>query len=223
MGRPNALRWRAVCFDLDGVLIDTMPLHARAWQAALKPLGRRVSRETIYRSEGEPGIMTARRLLKPQSSAADVAAVLRVKERSFADLARGTTVNRRLAKLLDALARGGLGLGLVTGTSAAEVRRAVRAQVLARFQVVVTGDRVRRGKPDPEPYRTAFRELRVPGRQTIVVENAPYGIRSAKRAGAGCVIALSSSLPKRFLSEADRLTDSVGQLVTLVRGLAGVD
>src|SRR3989338_9124120 len=82
---------RAVCFDLDGVLIDTMPLHARAWQEALQPLGLRVSRRTIYEWEGEPGLVTATALLRRHgrpASRPEAAALLGRKERRFQQLAR---------------------------------------------------------------------------------------------------------------------------------------
>ena len=214
---------RAVCFDLDGVLIDTMPLHARAWQEALKPLGLRVSRREVYRWEGESGTVTARTLLSRRAGAAPsdraIRALLSDKERRFSRVARGIRVNRTLALLLGDLRHRGIRVGLVTGTSSKEVRRVVPRRVLARCDVIVTGDRVRRGKPHPDPYRIAFRRLRVPPATTAVVENAPYGIRSARRARAGIVIALASSLPRRFLREADVIVPSVPQLATLVKQL----
>jgi len=110
-------------------------------------------------------------------------------------------------------------LGLVTGTSSREVRRVVPARTLAKFHAVITGDRVRHGKPHPEPYRRAVRSLRVRSRHTVVVENAPYGIRSARAAGIGLVVALASSLPPRFLREAHCVVPSVKRLCTLLDGL----
>ena len=207
MGFPHRYRdFSAVCFDLDGVLIDTMPLHARAWQEALAQVGRRVTRREIYLWEGESGSVTARTLLARAGSRPSARAVRRLltdKECRFNRLARRVTVDRRSMALLGGLARHGLRLGLVTGTSRREVNRVVPDRVLQRFEVIVTGDRVRRGKPHPEPYRTAFRRLRVAPRRVAVVENAPYGIRSARGARAGLIIALASSLPRRFLRDAD--------------------
>lgn len=206
--------FRAICFDLDGVLVHTMPLHARAWQEAGRARGLRVLKRDIYAWEGESGTVTARTLLRrrqPVTTAA-IAELLRDKERRFAGLARRIRVEPRLARLLGRLAARGIRLSLVTGTSAGEVRRIVPRRVLAAFAVVVTGDRVRRGKPHPEPYRTAMRRLGVLPRETVVVENAPYGIRSARRAGVGLVIALASSLPKRFLREAHVVVGSAAGL-----------
>jgi beta-phosphoglucomutase len=208
-------RFRAICFDLDGVLVHTMPLHARAWQEACRARGLRVSKRDIYAWEGESGTVTARTILRRRRrpvTAAAIAELLRDKERRFAGLARRIRVEPRLARLLGRLAARGIRLSLVTGTSAGEVRRIVPRRVLAAFAAVVTGDRVRRGKPHPEPYRTAMRRLGVPPRETVVVENAPYGIRSARRAGVGLVIALASSLPRGFLREAHVVVGSAARL-----------
>lgn len=219
-------RFTAVCFDLDGVLIDTMPLHAQAWQGALKPLGLRVSRRLIYEWEGEPGTVTARTLLgragTPPSEEA-IAALLHDKERRFQRLAHRARVTPQLDALLERLSQRGIRLGLVTGTSSQEVRRAVPPRILSTFHTVVTGDRVRRGKPHPEPYRRALRRLRARPSQAIVVENAPYGIRSARRARVGLVVALASSLPPSFLREAHRVVPSAKRLCTLLKQLTSGD
>ena len=214
--------FRAVCFDLDGVLIDTMPLHAQAWQEALRPLGLRVSKRAIYEWEGESGVVTAATLLsrtgKPPSRRA-IASLLDAKERRFQRLARRVRVHPRLAALLAELSAQKLPMALVTGTSAREVRRVVPSRLRARFTAVVTGDQMRRGKPHPEPYRTVLRKLQVPPHRAVVVENAPYGIRSARGAKAGMVVALASSLPPRFLREADIIVSSVPQLCACLKQL----
>ena len=225
--RRRLQEFQAVCFDLDGVLIDTMPLHALAWQQALRPLGLSVSCRRIYAWEGESGMVTARTLLSsrgtPRPSLRAKRELLAAKEQCFRAMASRAKVNRTLARLVALLDRRRTPLGLVTGTSRDEVRRAVPASLLTRFDVVVTGDRVRRGKPHPEPYRTAFRRLRVRPERAIVVENAPYGIRSARRAGAGFVAALASSLPAKHLFGADAVAETAEDLAEQLKRLMAVD
>ena len=201
----------AVCFDLDGVLIDTMPLHAQAWQETLKPLGLRISRREIYEWEGESGAVTARRFLArmgPAPLPRQITALLRDKERRFSRLARQIHLDPHLRVALRQLSRRSMPLALVTGTSSREVHRILTPDVRSLFDVIVTGDRVRHGKPHPEPYRTAFRRLGIPPSQTAVIENAPYGIHAARSAQAGWIIALASSLPRRYLAAADTIVSS---------------
>ena len=182
-----------------------MPHHARAWREALAPHGVRVSSRDIYAWEGEPGRVTARTLLRRAHGRATpeaIAGVLHAKERRFTQLARRVRIVPVFERLLPRLAARDVALALVTGTSQREVRRIVPKAIRRLFRVVITGDRIRHGKPHPEPYRRAMRALRLPRASTVVVENAPYGIRSARRAGAGHIIAVASSLPPRYLREA---------------------
>ncbi len=199
---------KAVLFDLDGVLIDTMPLHARAWQAALRREGLSVDRSLIYACEGEPGHLTVERLLRNASNghlpADSGKRILRYKEALFAASARHITVKPGWQQALRWL-QAQLPLALVTGTSRHEVDRVVPKETLARFTAVITGDAVRRGKPHPEPYLTACRRLGVRPKDAIVIENAPYGIESARAAGAGHILALASSLPPSYLQAADEI------------------
>ena len=213
-----------MCFDLDGVLIDTMPFHAEAWRQALASLGVRVPIRDIYAWEGESGAVTVRTLAarsgRRRLSDAAIRRILHDKERRFRTLARNVRVHPMLARLLRRLSQRGVRLALVTGTSSGEVRRVVPRQIRASFDAIVTGDRVAHGKPHPEPYRTALRRLRVHPRHALVVENAPYGIRSARRAGVGFVVALASSLPPRYLREAHRIVSSVKRLCAVIEPLA---
>lgn len=204
-----------MCFDLDGVLIDSMPLHAAAWQETFRRIGFSVTRRDIYEWEGEPGRVTARTVLSNgglSPSARLITKLLREKERRFSRLAHSLEADPQLAALLPRLSEHRIPTALVTGTSRRELRTLLPRTILARFHTIITGDQVRRGKPHPEPYQRAFRQLGVAPRQAIVVENAPYGIRSAARARAGIVVALASSLPRRFLHEADLIVGSTRPL-----------
>lgn len=205
----------AICFDLDGVLIDTMPLHAQAWQEAARQHGLVAPVRLIYEWEGEVGTVTARSLFSRRgikASQGQLAALLRDKEQRFSRLARDVRVIPRMVRLLDQLSRRGVPLALVTGTSSQEVKRVVSAALLKRFRAIITGSQVGQGKPHPEPYLKAFLRLRTRASRTVVIENAPYGIRAARRAGAGLVIAVASSLPKRYLHEAHVVVESAAQL-----------
>ena len=151
------------------------------------------------------------------------AALLADKEHRFARLARRhrVAVGTIWCELLDRLVRRRIPLALVTGTSSGEVHRIVPAPILRKFSVLVTGDQVRHGKPHPEPYRTACRALRREPRTVLVLENAPYGIRSAQRAGIGVVIGLATRLRPSMLAEADLIVRTPKAAAQLISHLAG--
>ena len=98
-------------------------------------------------------------------------------------------------------------LALVTGTSRVELHKILPDPIYSVFNVVITGNDVKHGKPHPEPFLKAIGKIDCPKKDMIVIENAPFGIRSAKKAGLTCV-AIETSLPKKFLNEADYVVHS---------------
>jgi beta-phosphoglucomutase-like phosphatase (HAD superfamily) len=79
------------------------------------------------------------------------------------------------------------------------------------FEIIITGEMVSNGKPDPEPYLKAVNELNVDKESCLVVENAPAGITSAKSAGLTC-FAVQTSLPEEYLKSADKIFGSIADL-----------
>jgi len=102
-------------------------------------------------------------------------------------------------------------IAMVTTGLADRVKQSVPRGFLEQFGAVVTGDETSEGKPSPAPYRLGAKRLGVPPEACIVVENAPLGIESAKRAGTYC-IALCTTLPRRELAQADEVLDAFDEL-----------
>ena len=103
----------------------------------------------------------------------------------------------------------------MTGTARHELHRILPEKFYDLFSVIVTGSDVKKGKPDPEPYVAALDKLKLKPNKAIVIENAPFGIRSAKAAGLK-VIALETSLSKKYLSEADFIFSSFKNFVNKI-------
>ncbi len=101
--------------------------------------------------------------------------------------------------------------GIVTSASERLMRNRLRSAGIRVPPVVVTADRVNRGKPDPEPYQLGARQLGFVPAECLVIEDAPAGIRAAKLAGCP-TLAVASSHSKPELSEADWIVDSLEQV-----------
>lgn len=207
---------KGLLFDMDGVLIDGMPYHWMAWRDAMKSLGVDIDRMEIYRREGEQGRVTARDLLAQGGltpTEAQIDRVLAEKEKRFARIYRpGKTIPH--AKALVKFTHGhpaGLVHAIVTGTSMGEWQKVFPDYWRDVFTHVVTGDQVRQGKPHPEPYLTALVRTKLSPQEVVVVENAPYGIRSAKAAGLR-VMAVCTSLGPEHLHEADAVFENLKAL-----------
>ncbi len=200
-------------FDMDGVIVDSMPYHFLSWYETLKPLGIRVTWLDIYLKEGEHWEKTLKHLLR----GVNIKPTREILDKLFA---KRTRVFKNVFKrfifpgaplILTRLKRKGYSLGLVTGTPAGEIKKILPLKLKNLFSCIVAGDQVKRGKPHPESYLRAAAVLNVRANKCLVVENAPYGIASAKAAGMFCV-GVTTSLPKEYLKAADVVIEELEEI-----------
>ncbi len=208
---------RAVILDMDGVVLDSMPAHLHSWQRALAPLGIRPTAADTYPLEGMPTEPTAQRLteqfLGRACSDEEARRLAEIKRRFFVEDFEPALVPGIVPLLHDLRGRGHR-LALVTGSAAIVLDQVLAPLgVLELFEVIVTGNQVSRGKPDPESYRLAAARLGLGPSECLVVENAPLGIQAAKAAGMGCV-ALETGLPAEQLAGAEQVFPDVKALRT---------
>jgi len=198
---------------MDGVITDTMPYHYRAWRKIFRQEGLSASECEIYLREGQPGLKTVQELFfehkKPYKKEIGHD-ILSRKEKLFKGIVRQRFIPGARSFVRE-LKRRGFALALVTGTARHEVLHIMPAQYLNLFNVIVTGNDVKHGKPHPEPFLIALKKLKLEAEETIVIENAPFGILSAKAAGLKC-LALETSLPKTYLRKADFVYSSFKEL-----------
>ena len=210
---------KAVIFDMDGVILDSMRYHVRAWQKVFKSLGIDISDHEVYAREGESWRKSTRDFLimagcKPSPLLIDK--IFQERGLIFDKIFRPKVFNGA-GKILKLLDKSGFKLGLVTATPRKDVNRMIPLHLLKFFSVTICGGDTKKGKPSPQPYLMALKKLKLQSDEAIVIENAPHGIRSAKSAHIRC-IALSTSLPKIYLKEADMILDSLSGLERYFKG-----
>lgn len=197
---------RALLFDMDGVVVESMALHAEAWKQVLGDHGLILDDIDIFRREGMSGRQSVEDIFSEYGipfPGNDAYLQLEEKKHSLFErnhvnlypLATDMIVWAKKERILTAL---------VTGSPRRSVEHVVPAEVLSLFDAVITAGDVSKGKPDPGPYLKAMSALGVDAGETLVVENSPMGVLSAKSAGAIC-FALETTLPARFLAGADRV------------------
>lgn len=205
-------------FDMDGVITDTMPYHFKAWAQIFKAEGIAVTFNDIYTREGQKGIDSVCEIFKHYGKAFDetvATQLLKDKEVLFKKIFKKKFI-KGSRPFIKKLSKQGCKLALVTGSARHEAHKLLADSLWDLFDVTVCGSDVQNGKPHPEPYLKALNALKINPLELVVVENAPFGIRSAKAAGLKC-IAIETSLPKKFLQEADYVIKSYEQLNKLVK------
>ena len=186
---------KAVLFDMDGVLVNSMPLHAIAWNRSMASFGITMTAEDAYMTEGARGIDTIRYFVKQQQNK-DI--TLEEAQRMYDEKARifATFPRPRLMygarTLLRTLKQQGLQIAIVTG-SAYDVSR---------------------GKPHPDPYLLGMEKCGTKPWETIVVENAPLGVQAGVASRAFTIAVNTGPLPDEKLLErgADLLVPSLTAL-----------
>ena len=205
--------FKAVIFDMDGVITDTMPYHFLAWQTVFASQGIKVSHEDIYKREGQKGINSVQEIFNEKGVNFNIIiakTLLKEKENIFKKIFKRRFI-RGSRSFIKHLSRKSYRLALVTGTSRHEAIELLPKDLWNFFEVTVCGCDVQNGKPHPEPYLKALKKLKLKSSEAIVIENAPFGVASAKAAGLKC-IAIETSLPKKYLKQADIVVKSYKDL-----------
>ncbi|MFL5798092.1 MAG: HAD family hydrolase [Actinomycetota bacterium] len=177
---PAAIR--AALFDLDGLAVDSEPLHVEAWRRAMEEAGAGWDPEWIDPYFGTPVSNTAAGLARDHGLTSEAVQALR--DRHFAQLTeRGIRPRPGLAEAVAMLRKAGLSLGVVTSGTRSYVERALRGLDGVRFDAVVAKEDVTHPKPHAEPYLAGARLLGAEPAGCVALEDAPAGIASARAAG----------------------------------------
>lgn len=198
---------RAVIFDLDGVIVDSHPAHQRAWKMFFRSLGREVSdRELAFVLEGQKREDILRHFLGELTDE-QVRYYGARKEALFCYSAAELKTIPGLPEFLDALEEAALPLALASSASRGRASYMLEQLDLKhRFQVIVAGDDVRKGKPEPAIFRLAAERLGVAAANILVCEDAVCGVEAAKKAGMKCLaIAANGRGPLLEKAGADRV------------------
>ena len=198
---------KSVLFDMDGVLINSMPNHAVAWQRSMASFGLHMTASDAYATEGARGIDTIRQLVKKQQnrdiSLDEAQRMYDVKTRMFGEMPRAEVMEGAY-ELMEKISHDGLQICIVTGSG----QRPLISRLTTDFapfvteQFIITAYDVSRGKPNPDPYLMGMERCQTQPWQTIVVENAPLGVQAGHAAQAFTIGVNTGPLSPQLLSDA---------------------
>ena len=200
----KTLNVKALLFDMDGVLFDSMPFHAVAWSRAAKEFGLEISERQAYMNEGRTGAGTINELALNQwgreATQQEIESIYKRKAEIF--VACGVAEPMKgAAELLNAIKRAGLRIVLVTGSGQKSLLDRLNRSFPNIFAPgnMVTAFDVKYGKPNPEPYLMGLKKAGVQPNEAVVVENAPLGVRAGVAAGIFTVAVNTGPLPDECL------------------------
>lgn len=198
---------KAVLFDMDGVLYDSMPNHAKAWSTAVTEFGLNMSPHEAYLHEGRTGSGTinilAQRHWGRDATTEEMEQIYAAKSRVFNACPQAQPMPGA-ARLLQSLKELGLTIVLVTGSAQHSLLTRLAQDFPGIFSAerMVTAFDVKHGKPHPEPYLMGLAKAGVSASEAVVIENAPLGVQAAHAAGIYTIAVNTGPLSPKVLLDA---------------------
>ncbi|MBQ5374249.1 MAG: HAD-IA family hydrolase [Bacteroidaceae bacterium] len=198
---------KAVLFDMDGVLYDSMPNHAKAWSTAVTEFGLSMSPHEAYLHEGRTGHGTinilAQRHWGRNATTEEMERIYAAKSALFNTCPEPQPMPGA-AQLLQSIRSLGLTIVLVTGSAQHSLltRLAHDFPDIFSAERMVTAFDVKHGKPHPEPYLMGLEKAGVSASEAVVIENAPLGVEAAHAAGIYTIAVNTGPLSPKVLLDA---------------------
>ena len=203
----SALQLRAVLFDMDGVLFDSMPYHADAWSKVMTDAGFNFTREDVYMNEGRTGadtINTASMAQFGKPATQELIDHLCKEKCKIFDTYPPTPRMQGAIELVQKVKACGLTPMIVTGSGTPTLLDRIQSNFPGLFDEnhIISSFNVKRGKPYPDPYLLALERGGLKPNEAIVVENAPLGVTAGVAAGLFTVAVNTGLLKDEVLSNA---------------------
>lgn len=212
---------KGIIFDLDGALVNSMPTHVKAWkQAFAKIANLEITERDVYLLEGMRGMELVTKIFE-QKGFQDQSLVKPVhdeKSKIFKEI-RSSEPFEGVKGMIDSIK---CKKAVVSGSSKNDVETIMEeAFGKNKFDVIITADDVKKGKPDPSAFLEALKRMVVTPQEAIVVENAPLGAKAAKTAGIDCFVVLNNTPLKRSdfdgVIEQNRIFEKTNSVKSVLR------
>lgn len=202
----SSIQLKAVLFDMDGVLFDSMLNHAEAWHKTMKTRGLLFTCEEAYLNEGRTGADTInliyQRELGRKATEKEIQEIYQQKTDEFNKHPQVQRMNGSL-DVLNKIKKAGLFSMVVTGSGQKSLigKLSLNFPGIFKPELMVTAFDVKNGKPNPEPYLRALQKGKLSANESIVIENAPLGVQAAVAAGIFTIAVNTGPLDDRILTD----------------------
>ncbi len=232
MGLTDRLKnIQALIFDMDGVLVDTEPLHMEAFRRFMDALKITYDEDFLFGFIGYSVPDNIRHIYKTRFNITDEKEIekgIRQRDAIYLQLLNETPLLPLpgVTDLIDFCRENGIKTALASSSDRDQVevifknlQKSSQGQFVPRqiFEVVLTGNDVTNRKPDPEIYRKAAQLLEVDPARCLAIEDSPAGVTAAQKAGMICFALRSHFIDEQKLGNADALLNNLNEALTLLR------
>lgn len=206
---------KAVIFDMDGVIVDSEPIHFESDQLTLKHFGIEASHEELNQYVGVSNpVMWAE--MKEKYNLAEYVETLLEKQSYYKNYLFGIKKLEPIAGIPDLLAEiknAGAKLGLASSSNRDFIEMVLmNLGIMDYFDMIVSGDEVKKSKPDPEIFLKAAGNLKVNPEDCLVIEDSRHGVKAAILAGMKCIGFHNPNSGAQDLSLADTVVHSITEI-----------
>ena len=198
---------KGIVFDMDGVLVDSEPIHIDAWNAVVAEFGLYFDHAWFHQWIGVSDKNFVLKMIENYNLPIAADKLLQDKRRIFeAKIAQHVPAHKGVKVGLPLLKNFGLAVATSSNKSGA-LMSLKGAELYDFFQYVISADDVQNHKPAPDCYQKAAASLGFDPSECIGIEDSVSGIRAAKAAGM-FVIGIATSLPAHYLTDADLVLEN---------------
>ena len=195
---------KAVLFDMDGILFNSMPNHTEAWHKTMAQFGFTLSREEAYMHEGRTGAATINIVSQRErgfdATEEEIKRIYQAKSDLFNQYPKAERMPGAW-EVLTQIKEAGLIPMVVTGSGQTSLLDRLNQNFpdIFKRELMVTAFDVKYGKPNPEPYLMALKKGGLQPNEALVVENAPLGVQAGIAAGIFTIAVNTGPLPDHVL------------------------
>ncbi|MEG0034865.1 MAG: HAD family phosphatase [Bacilli bacterium] len=211
-------KYKAILFDMDGVLLDSESIYLEALKKYLLLFSIKVKQEQLVKYIGKPIKNITKNLIKDFNLSTDEKTSIEKQIELYDEifyLPGKVKAMPYLENLLQSLRNNKIKTALVSSSSKSGIEMTLNIlQFKHKFNVIISGEDVIKGKPASECYDLALSRLNLDAEDCLVIEDSKAGITAGKSAGME-VIAFCGSKVKQDVSKADLIINSFKSLINL--------
>ena len=182
------MSFKAGIFDLDGVIVDTVPIHFKAWKRMFSDYGKEFNFDDYKKKvDGIPRTNGCRAILTDLSDD-EIITASEKKQVYYLEYLKneGIKVYDSTIELVNSLLRNSIKVAVIS-SSKNLFMILEKAGIGGLFEVKISGNDITKGKPDPQVFLMAAQRLKISADDCVVFEDATLGVEAAKRAEMKCI------------------------------------